>query len=336
MDVRHLHIPTQSRATPRDSEGGTTSQLATPLIAAVLTDELITPVFQPIVDLDSGETVAFEALARGPAGSALATPDALFAAARAAGMLAELDWLCRVRALETAVACIAPPVTAFINVEPQVAAAPIPRHLRQRFRDAAGQLPVVIEFTERSLVAEPGRLLATAERVRALGWGIALDDVGADSHSLALMPFLRPDVIKLDLRLVQARPDVEIARIMTAVSAQVERTGCEALAEGIETADHVDLARALGARLGQGWYFGRPAALAERAVNHSAPLLASAVRLIERIDLDSARTQSLYAVAAAERTGLRSTKPLLIAMSKLLEREAAPPLRRTEAEAFHV
>ena len=52
-------------------------------------------VYQPIVDLATGEHVAVEALARGPAGSALERPDALFARARAAGRLAELDHACR-------------------------------------------------------------------------------------------------------------------------------------------------------------------------------------------------------------------------------------------------
>ena len=50
----------------------------------------LTLVFQPIVDLDAGTVVGFEALSRGPAGD-LHTPDRLFAAARSAGRLAELD-----------------------------------------------------------------------------------------------------------------------------------------------------------------------------------------------------------------------------------------------------
>src|SRR3712207_7594742 len=45
--------------------------------------------------------------------------------------------------------------------------------------------------------------LPIVARVRELGWSIALDDVGADPMSLAFMPLLRPDVVKLDLRLVQ-------------------------------------------------------------------------------------------------------------------------------------
>jgi hypothetical protein len=65
-------------------------------------------------------------------------------------------------------------------------------------------------------------------------------------------------VIKLDLRLVQERPGPAIAEIMNAVNAHAERSGAVVLAEGIEDAAHLSMARALGATLGQGWLFGRP------------------------------------------------------------------------------
>jgi EAL domain-containing protein (putative c-di-GMP-specific phosphodiesterase class I) len=74
------------------------------------------------------------------------------------------------------------------------------------------------------------------------------------------MPLLRPDVVKLDLRLVQERPGPEIAQIMNAVNAYAEQSGAVVLAEGIEDDAHLRAARGLGATLGQGWLFGRPAA----------------------------------------------------------------------------
>ncbi len=63
-------------------------------------------------------------------------------------------------------------------------------------------------MTERALANKPAELLRVVEDIRAQGWGIALDDVGADWRSLALMPFIRPDVIKLDMHLVQVPLDV--------------------------------------------------------------------------------------------------------------------------------
>src|SRR3712207_1593397 len=126
------------------------------------------------------------------------------------------------------------------------------------FRSAPGGLRVDIEITERALATRPAELLRTVERVRSVGWGVAVDDVGAEAMSLAFMPLLRPDGIKLDLRLVQERPGPAIAEIMNAVNAHAERTGSVVLAEGIEDEAHLATARALGATLGQGWFFGRP------------------------------------------------------------------------------
>lgn len=196
----------------------------------VLAGELVRSVYQPIVDLDSGAVVAYEALARGPAG-ALEGPDHLFAAAREAGRLAELDEQCRRAAVRGALAQgILDPLTLFVNVEPEVLdAAPLDEPVRFA-AESPGQLRVVLEITERALATRPADLLATVERLRSAGWKVALDDVGADDMSLAFMPLLRPEVVKLDLRLVQERPGPAVAQIMNAVNAHAERSGAVILA----------------------------------------------------------------------------------------------------------
>lgn len=214
--------------------------------------------YQPIVELDSGAVVAYEALARGPTGAALEMPDALFAAAIASGRLDELDWCCRAAAISGALDRLDPDRFLFINVEPATLGTPCPQELRAVWERGGQELSVVLEVTERALTDRPADLLRMLAEVRELGWGIALDDVGADIRSLALMPLVRPDVVKLDLRLVQQRPDTEIAAIVAAVNAERERTGALILAEGIETPAHLRVARAMGAVVGQGWLFGRP------------------------------------------------------------------------------
>jgi EAL domain-containing protein (putative c-di-GMP-specific phosphodiesterase class I) len=215
-------------------------------------------VFQPIVELDTGRVVAYEALARGPEGP-LERPDLLFAAARDDGRLAELDEICRAAAFRGAVGQgLLAPLSVFVNVEPEVLdSAPLDDLLAIAER-APGNLRIVLEITERALAARPAELLQTVDRVRALGWAVAVDDVGADAMSLAFLPLLSPDVVKLDLRLVQDRPGPAVAEIMNAVNAHAERTGAVVLAEGIETEEQLATARALGATLGQGWLFGRP------------------------------------------------------------------------------
>jgi diguanylate cyclase (GGDEF)-like protein/PAS domain S-box-containing protein len=273
-------------------------------------------VFQPIVELDTGRVVAYEALARGPRGP-LERPDQLFAAAREAGRLAELDQACRAAAFQGAVDHrLLSPLTLFVNVEPEVLdTAPLAELLRIA-ESAPGELRVVMEVTERALAARPSELLRTVERVRRLGWGIAVDDVGADPMSLSFMPLLRPDVVKLDLRLVQERPGAEVAQIMNAVNAYAESSGAVVLAEGIEDDAHLTMARALGATLGQGWLFGRPAAGA------SPDLRAGELHLPRRAAVDGEHDLSPFAWLGPGVPLRRAPKALLIELSKQLEREA--------------
>ena len=219
------------------------------------------PAYQPIVDLTTRAVVGFEALARWP-NLADATPDVVFEAARENGRTLELDWACRLAALEGALAFgLDRRHVLFVNVEPETLGRGVPKAAEPILAAAQSELRVVIELTERSLARHPAELLRLVEWARTNGWGIALDDVGAEPASLALLPFLAPDVIKLDISLVRQRPTSDQAAIMAAVMAHSEHTGAVVLAEGIETQAHLDQALALGATLGQGWLLGRPGPL---------------------------------------------------------------------------
>jgi len=227
----------------------------------IIRTQAIRAVYQPIVELDTGRVVGWEALARGPVGSLLEFPDRLFGAATRLGRTAELDHCCRAAAVAGAiVARLGHGAELFINVEPDVAGAAVPEFLEQA-RDAAQALRITVEITERALTVAPAELIALVDMYRSRGWGIAIDDVGVDPHSIGLMPLLRPDVIKLDMTFVQEPMTRERARVVHAVAAEAERSGAVVLAEGIEHAGHVAVAKALGATLGQGWHFGRPGAL---------------------------------------------------------------------------
>ncbi|CCG03337.1 diguanylate cyclase domain-containing protein [Blastococcus saxobsidens] len=287
-----------------------------PALTAALLPGGVRSVFQPIVELDTGDVVAYEALARGPEGP-LERPDLLFAAAREAGLLAELDGVCRIAAFTGAATHGLPaPLALFVNVEPEVLDTAPLDDLLAIADSAPGGLRVVLEITERALATRPAELLRTVARVRELGWGIALDDVGADAMSLAFMPLLRPDVVKLDLRLVQERPGPAIAQIMNAVNAYAQATGAAVLAEGIEDENHLAMARALGATLGQGWLFGRPAPTpaAARTAGSLPPPVAD-----RTVDGSPA---SPFGCLPAGTILRQAPKALLIELSKQLEREA--------------
>ena len=221
----------------------------------------IEPVYQPIFDLRDGSVVGYEALARGKGGNGPASPEALFAAARELGRVAELDRACREAALAGAIAGgLGAPFCLFVNADAGALEDDLPG-------TPPGGFTLVMEVTERALTERPEPLLRALTELRRMGWGVALDDVGADSRSLALMPVLYPDVIKLDLRLLRDRDPEDVARIVTAVGAEAEKRLATVLAEGIDSEEQLATARAAGATLGQGYLLGEPAPLPDELPN---------------------------------------------------------------------
>jgi hypothetical protein len=130
------------------------------------------------------------------------------------------------------------------------------------------------------------------------------------------MPLLAPDVIKLDMRLVQGEPSERIAQVANGVSAEAERTGAALVAEGIETLAQVEIARALGAEYGQGWLFARPGPL-------PAELPVSAARLTGRRTAAINDPRTPFEIVTAVRGARRGDKALLLTISRQLEQQAA-------------
>jgi EAL domain-containing protein (putative c-di-GMP-specific phosphodiesterase class I) len=265
-------------------------------------------VFQPIVDLETRSTVAFEALSRGPVGSVAEMPDTLFEIAARVGLTGELDQACVAASLSAAQrAGIVEPLSLFVNVEAEALSL---------FADLLPlNLVVVVEITERDLLEDLGMLL------RSAGLKIAMDDVGSNPASLALLPLLQPDIIKLDMSLLQKQPSRHTARVMDAVSTYQEEFGAVVIAEGVETERHVVQARALGATLGQGWLFGRPSTLT--AID--APPGVQVGPSTAAVMCDA----TPFSVAEQSRAPKSSSKPLLIQASKFLEERALDGDRST-------
>ncbi len=231
-------------------------------VRALIADQTIQTVFQPVVHLASRSVVGFEALTRGPVGSPLESPMALLEEAQQAGLLAELDWLCRTRAMRVAAdAGLPDQLSWLINVEPAGLAAACPTHLLPDLERGRSELRVILEVVERNVDGNVLDLIRATDQARRDAWGVALDDVGALESSLALLPFLRPDVVKLDMSLVRGAPTAAVADITAAVNSYAERRNAVILAEGIETEAEERLAVVLGAVYGQGYFYGRPGPL---------------------------------------------------------------------------
>ncbi|GGF92988.1 hypothetical protein GCM10007304_03500 [Rhodococcoides trifolii] len=277
-------------------------------LRALLGPDSLRTSFQLIADLQTDSVVGYEAVVRGPEGSAFEEPEALASAAKSMGMVADLDAARWNGALaEAAAASLPRELPLFIAVDPD-SITDLP-DLRHHPHGGA-----VLKFDETALIRRPAHLMRVVTEVRRLGWAIAVDHVGVRSESLALLPLLEPDVVKLDRSLIGTRPNRLTARAVNAVAAQVERTGAIVMAEGVDTQRIRLNAEAMGARVGEGALFGSTTHLGAELRPVGSPL-----EFHSSSDRGAIPMSSPYQLAAAGRDVRRASKRLLIEISKNLE-----------------
>lgn len=247
--------------------------------------------FQPIVSVPTGRVLAYEALSRGPQGSAYANPLPMFQAAREHGLLASLERVCRERAIESWVDTGLSELL-FLNVSPEVLIDPshISGTTIQLLADHGLTPPhIVIEITEQSPGIDPGLMAEAAEHYQSMGFSIALDDLGDGYAGLRLWSQLDPDYVKLDRHFVSGLDHDRVKRrFVRSIIDIAHSLGSRVIAEGVEQEGELDALLELGADYCQGWLFARP---------NPAPHLA-------REKLDSC----LVALAASRRPSVAATE----------------------------
>ncbi len=223
----------------------------------------IEPHFQALVDLQSGEVQGYEILARWRhAERGLVPPDQFIPIAEETGLIGELTFNILDRACEESLAWPGGPRIS-LNISPiQLRDAALPQKLLKVLAARgfpAGRLE--IEITEDALITdfEAARLALTS--LKNQGVHIALDDFGTGYSSLRHLRELPFDVLKIDRSFVQSMSESDEARIfIKTIVALAKNLGLGVTAEGIETEGEADALRALGCELGQGYFYGRPAA----------------------------------------------------------------------------
>jgi diguanylate cyclase (GGDEF)-like protein/PAS domain S-box-containing protein len=237
------------------------------LVSTVLADEQINAVFQAIVNMESGDILGYEALAR-PAGHApTASVEALFAAARRLGRIRDLDWMCRRAAVRAARHLPGSP-SLFLNVSAVALLDPVhPVDQLLLLLSWAGWSPekTVLEITEQEAVRDLGRIRLVVAAYREHGVRFAIDDVGEGHSTIELLVATNPEYIKISGSLTARAGDSAPYSAIQAALAFASTSRAEVIAEGVETPDVADKLRALGIKLGQGYLLGLPAPAQEHA-----------------------------------------------------------------------
>lgn len=219
------------------------------------------PVFEPQVDLASGNLSGFEVLARWQhPNRGMLSPELFIPVAEEIGLIGALSESVIAQALDAG-RDWDPSLSLSVNISPAQLADPwlaqrLVRLLTERNFPADR---LVIEVTESSLFSDLDLARSLVLSLKNQGVRLALDDFGTGFSSLSHLRQLPLDVIKIDRSFVSSlHVDRESAAIVKAVTTLAQALGVPVTAEGLEDADTLDRVLALGATTGQGWYLGKP------------------------------------------------------------------------------
>ncbi|KVC92590.1 EAL domain-containing protein [Burkholderia ubonensis] len=246
--------------------------------ARLIADRALAAVFQPIVDLGSGTVIAYEGLIRGPRGTDLETPAALFAQAAREGATIALEHAAAITCLD-AFAALGCDGKLFLNFSAGaiLALAREREHARmllERAQIAAER--IVIELTEQNASTDLAQVAPAVASLRDAGIQFALDDYGTANASMNLWLRLHPDVVKIDRFFIH---DIALDPLkfeaVRAMQHFAHASGAKLIAEGIEHERDLIVVRDMGICCVQGFLLGRPHAQPERVV---APAARDAIR----------------------------------------------------------
>jgi EAL domain-containing protein (putative c-di-GMP-specific phosphodiesterase class I) len=216
--------------------------------------------FQPIVEVQSGQVMGFEALARGPRGSDLEYPSAIFGLASRYGLVDELERACRRQSFADWQSFGAPG-RLFINTVPATVrdTSFLGRGVLDYLGPKLSPRFVTLEITEGQVIANLNLYREAMHSFTEMGFSFAIDDLGAGYSGLETLATLGASYLKIDMGLVrdvhQKRVNQQVVKAILELGAGVDAA---VIAEGIETREEAAALQDLGVRYAQGYLFGRP------------------------------------------------------------------------------
>ena len=211
--------------------------------------------YQPIVSLSARGPIAYEALMRSHE-PGFANPLPLLEYAEKHNRMAELGRAVRDLCADAAAAAPAGNLL-FVNVHAQDLFDP--ELYSEKTALASYAHRVVLEITERGALDEVEDVAKRIEKLRSIGYRVAIDDLGAGYAGLSSIAVLEPDYVKLDMSLTRDLAQSPVKRRLVASMVEMCRD-CKMnlVAEGVETTRELDILRDLGCDLLQGYHFARP------------------------------------------------------------------------------
>jgi EAL domain-containing protein (putative c-di-GMP-specific phosphodiesterase class I) len=265
LETRELHanlrragvVPTLPPADPTPDP-----ELTRRRIQGVLDGNRVTPVYQPIVDLNTRKAVGYEGLSRFY-DSRHGGPGRWFDDAFTVGLGVELEWAAA-QTLLPFLDHIPGDTFLAINLSPATVL-----HIMEHELCPPESCPnIVIELTERVPIQDYAAVLGALEEMRSNGARLAADDRGSGFAGFRHLVSLAPDIIKLDIGLLREFhfKSGQLA-ITNALLTFAEDVGAQVIAEGVEEASELELLHELGVGWAQGHHLGMPSLAREWATS---------------------------------------------------------------------
>ena len=218
-------------------------------------------VYQPQVDIQSGDVSGFEALVRWTHHERGEIPPSLFVPiAEESGLILQIgEWVLRTAAVEAA--RWKATLSIAVNVSAVQIHSPSFAHTIHKVLVETGLSPsrLEIEITETALIRDMLRAIATLRQVRALGVRIAMDDFGTGYSSLANLRAFPFSKIKVDQSFIRAvDSNDQSATIVRAVLGLGSGLNIPMVAEGVERAEELAFLKGEVCQTAQGYLLGRP------------------------------------------------------------------------------
>ncbi|WP_426421212.1 bifunctional diguanylate cyclase/phosphodiesterase [Bradyrhizobium genosp. A] len=229
--------------------------------------------YQPVIELGTGRAKSVEALARWHHSTKGFIPPAEFiAVAEASGLIVELGNQVLAKACRDAVT-MPGDVKVAVNLSAlQFAGTNLIDSVTSALAESG--LPesrLELEITESVFLADTQENLKTLERLKALGVSIALDDFGVGYSSLSYLTAFPFDKVKIDKSFIDRIDRCETVAVLKSIVQLAKTLKLSIVAEGVETSEQVARVHSLGIALGQGYFFSRPAPLADLSLQSPVP-----------------------------------------------------------------
>ena len=259
LALMHAFAELAGKAIERTRRTKSIKQITLDVVNKIIRGEAMYPAYQPIFDLPNNKIAGFEALSRFP-DLPMNAPDIWFREAHAIGMGIHLE----VRAIELAMSNIQyfhDDTYISMNISPKTITS---ASIVQLFESSNALSRIVLEITEHDAVHQYEEIAETLKPYRAQGLKVAVDDAGAGYASFRHILNLRPDYIKLDISLTHSIDSDPARRALAAALVHFSNdTGCDLIAEGVETSEELATLIELGIHKAQGFFLGRPLRLQE-------------------------------------------------------------------------